>query len=103
MDSKMALDKIKEAEAEAQRIIEGTKKQALDILADANLAKESIIKASQERARLAAKELKLQIEQETQKEILAIQNQNQSDISAVKEKAKVNLDKASQFLKDKIG
>ena len=96
-------DKIKEAEDQAQRIIEEAKKQALDILRDVNLAKESIIKTAQEKARLAAHDLKIKIEQETQKEISAIQNQNQEDIRQVKEKAKANLDKALQFLKDRIG
>jgi len=103
MDSKIALDKIKEAEAQAQRIIEEAKKQALDILRNVNLAKESIIKTAQEKARLVVHDLKIKIEQETQKEISTIQNQNQEDIRQVEEKAKANLDKALQFLKDRIG
>jgi len=102
MDSKIALDKIKETEVQAQRIIEEAKKQAGDILQEAQLAQESIIKTMQEKARLAAKELKLQIEQETQKEISGIQAKNQDDTRLIKEKASVNLDKALEFIKDKI-
>jgi V/A-type H+-transporting ATPase subunit G/H len=102
MDSKIALDKIKETEVQAQRIIEEAKKQARDILQEAQLAQESIIKTMQEKARLAAKELKLQIEQETQKEISGIQAKNQDDTRLIKEKASVNPDKALEFIKDKI-
>lgn len=102
MDSKVALDKIKETEVKAQRIIEEARKQAIDILNQANLAKESIIKTVQEKAKLAARELKLQIEQETREELSSIQAKSQDEINAIKHKTSANLDKALEFIKEKI-
>ena len=102
MDSKIALDKVKEAEQKAQQIIEEAQAKARDILRDAELAKESMVKAAQEKARLAAQKLRIEIEEEAKKEAALIQNKNEEDVRALKEKARANFDKALKFIKAKI-
>lgn len=102
MDTKGALEKIKEAETKTQGALEQAKKESQKIMHDALLEKERIIKNSQQRARLDAQQLKTKIEEETFGEIKTIANQAKEDIRVLQEKAEDNLVRAVEFLKGKI-
>ncbi len=103
MDSKAALDKIKEAESNAQQIIERVKLDAHNILREAKLEKERVIKAAIEKAKIDSRKLRIKIQEEGSGEINEIKKQSGVEIETLKEQAKNNLDKAVEFIKHKIG
>lgn len=102
MDSKIALDKIKETEHKAQEIIEEAKKEAKKILREADLEKERIIKESKTQAKLDAQKLKDRARRDVQKEISLIESQTEEKGKSIKEKAKGNFDRALDFIKSKL-
>ncbi len=102
MDSKAALDKIKQAEFKAQSIQEEAKREAKRILNFAKQEKERLVQRNKEKALLDNKNLRTQIHQEALKEVSAIEGQSKAEVEQIKEKAGHNLDKAVEFIKDKI-
>ena len=102
MDSKTALDKVKEIELEAARSLEEAKKEFQKILADAKLESARLIRESEQQAKLDAQKLKAKIEQETVSDISAIEAQSRLEREALIKRANNNLDKAVAFMKDKI-
>lgn len=102
VDSKIALDKIKETEKKAEEIIEQAKGEAAHILRQATEERERILKTRQDQARLDAQKLKAHKIEETAEEIVLIEQRTQDEIKAIKEKAQGNLDRAVDFLKVEI-
>jgi ATP synthase H subunit len=102
MDSKLALDKIKEAESKAQRIIDEAKLEAQKILHEAKLEKEQFIEIALEKAKTDSQDLKNKINAEALQEVSAIENRTKDEINVLKEKAWHNLDKAVGFIRSKL-
>ena len=102
MDSKTALDNIKAAELKAKELIEQAKKEAQDILGGVSLKQAQIIKQAQGQALLDAEKLREKIYQEAQEEIGLIQEHGQEEIKALREKAQRNIDRAVEFIKNKM-
>ena len=102
MNSKEALDTIKESETKAQEIIQQAKNEAQKIILDAHLEKERLIQNAQGRGRLDGQKLRAQTQGETLREIDMIKNKSQVEIAALKEKAQVDFERAVEFLKDNL-
>lgn len=102
VDSKTALEQIKETEMQAEEIIALAKEEARGILQEAGREKERLIKEARAKARLACEGLRLQIEKEKKEELALIEVQTENNIRSLKEIAGSNLDKAVQFLKEQI-
>jgi len=102
MDSKTALEKIKEAEIKAQDSLEQAKRKSRQILQEASTEKARILKQAQDQANHDAQNLQIKIEKETVEEIAAIDNQTSEAIKILRKGAQVNLNKAADFIKTKI-
>ncbi|MFH1244935.1 MAG: hypothetical protein V1662_00430 [Candidatus Omnitrophota bacterium] len=103
MDAKIALDKIQEAEQEAQRLIEQAKKEAVDILHKTGQGKEQIIHQAREQAGRDARKLKEDTTALTAQEVFAIEKQGEQQIRTLRETESGKVNKAIQFLKNKLG
>jgi vacuolar-type H+-ATPase subunit H len=102
MDVKEALDKIKEVELEAQGIIAAAQTQLRLILTQARQEREKIFALAQQRARKESAELSETMQRQTQQEITLIKKETEDLSARLIEKAQGNLDRAVEFLKDKI-
>ncbi len=102
MDSKGALDKIKEAELKAKEMIELARQEARKILQLAQLEREDILRGAQEKAALKSSELKEEIQRDTQNAIAVLKGQAQAQIAKINETAKGNIEAALDFLKTKL-
>jgi len=102
MDSKAALDKIREAEFKAQEIIEQAKRESQEILREAKAEKERLIKHAAEQANQDCKKLKIKIEEEAAREVAALGGLAEEEIRILKEKVQARLAEATEFLKAKI-
>ncbi len=102
MDSKEALERIKDAELKAQETIEAAKKEAHRILSEAGHEKERIIKLAQEKAGADIQKLKDNIKGLAEQESSLIRKQSQEEIEASKAKAASRVDRAAQFLKERL-
>jgi len=100
--AKEALDKIKEAEVKALRIVEEAKRTAHKIFEEARMEKGRILKFAEENALIDARRLEKKVEEETFKEISVINAEARSDCEALKAKAKQNIGKAAEFVKAKV-
>jgi len=102
MDVKLALDNVKEAELKAQEIVAQAKKEARNILHEASLNREAILRRAQEQAGIDSQKLKAKIESETQQELEVIRIQAEKETNALKENAAANIDRAADFIIDKV-
>ncbi|MFH0738465.1 MAG: hypothetical protein V2A59_01215 [Candidatus Omnitrophota bacterium] len=102
MDSKSALDKIKEAELKAEELVEAAKKESLKIIQLAGLEREKIIQAAKARAREKSEELRKALDQETTKESSSIKQKFQAEQERIEKAAGVNIDAAVDFLKNHL-
>jgi V/A-type H+-transporting ATPase subunit G/H len=102
MDSKTALDKIKEAEQKASDIIEDARRQAVVVLETARVKKEAIIKKAKRDAMDEAAKLKDNIGRATAAEVAEIEKKAREDIELLDKMLKANFDKAVAFLRSKI-
>ncbi|MEI6631806.1 MAG: hypothetical protein WCL25_04255 [bacterium] len=102
MDSKSALDKIKEAELKAQELVEAAKKEALKIIQLAGLEREKIIQAAKARAREKNEELRKALDEETAKESSFIKQKSQDQQERIEKTARFNIDAAVDFLKNHL-
>lgn len=103
MDAKLALDNIKEAEAKANTLIEQARKEAQDILQAAGLKKAQIIKEAEGQALSDAQQLKDKLGDEAAQEIALIVRAGEEEVRLLREKAQRNLERAVEFIKEKIG
>jgi len=102
MDSKVALDKIKEAEIKAQHIVEQAKLEARNMLQEGKLEKDRIIKIAIEKAKTDSQKVKNRITAETLRETSSIENKTKDEVGALKEKVMASFDKALDFIRSKL-
>jgi len=103
MDSKVALDKIKETELKAEDIIEQAKRESQGILHNARLEKERILAQAKADAERDAEGVRVKIRQLAATDAANIEGQSKEAVRALKEKAQPNIDKALDFLREKLG
>ena len=102
LNSKVALEKIQETELRAKSMEEEAKREALELLGQARLAKEGLLKTAQEKARLDAEKLKAKNEEEAGGEAAEIRAKAQAEALALKQAAEANLDVALRWVKAKL-
>ncbi len=102
LNSKVALEKIQETELRAKDMAEEAKREALELLGQAKLAKEGLLKTAQEKARLDAQKLKAESEEEALGEAVEIRARAQAEALALKQAAEANLDAAVRWIKAKL-
>jgi V/A-type H+-transporting ATPase subunit G/H len=103
MDSKTALENIKDAENRAKDILDKAREKSCAIIDDAKQQAQGIAQGARARAAADAGLLKQKIEEESRKEAAAIMRQAHEDTRSLKEKSLQKIEKAVEFLKEKIG
>ena len=102
MNTNTALEKIKEAEGQAEKIVNQAKEEAKKIVLQAILEKERILKNRLAAAKSDADNLKLKFDQGLSQEISAIETEIKEDLRRLREKAKNNFQTALEALKKKL-
>lgn len=102
LNSKVALEKIQETELRAKKMAEEAKREALELLGQARLAKEGLLKTAQEKARIDAGKLKAKSEEGALGEAIDMRARAQAEALALKQAAEANLDVALRWIKDKL-
>jgi vacuolar-type H+-ATPase subunit H len=102
MDSKAALDKIRQAELQAEETLSEAGAEAGCITEQARQQGAELIKEAQVKAASEAGKLKAQIEQDTAREIEEIKGTSLREVGVLKSKAAENVEKAANFLREKI-
>lgn len=102
INSKVALDRIKEAELKAHETTEAAAKEAHAMLLEARNERERLIRAGLEKARADAKALMAKNEKEGTDEAAVIKKEFEEKIRIVREKARPRLDEAVGFIGKKM-
>lgn len=102
MDSKSALDKIKEAELKAQQMLQQAKEESRRILQSAQLEREKIIQDVSVRAGLKSEELRSKMQEEAIRTSSSIKSQAEAEKEKVKIAAQANIAAALDFLKSNL-
>ena len=102
MDSKTALDKIKDAEAQATNILENAKNQAHKIILEAKSQKGTITGDALLKAKGDAKNLKEKLSRESVFEAESIAKKAESEKTELIKNSSKNIDKAVNFIKSKL-
>jgi len=102
LNSNVALEKIQETELRAKNMAQEAKREVLELLGQAKLAKEGLLKTAQEKARLDAGKLKAKSEEEALGETAEIRARAQAEALALKQATEANLDIALRWIKAKL-
>jgi vacuolar-type H+-ATPase subunit H len=102
MDSKEALDKITQAEQQAEELLSSARAEAGRIIDRVHQQGAALLKEAQEKARAEAGKLKARIDQDAAGEIEALKTASLREVEALKNKAAACVEKAADFLKEKI-
>jgi len=101
-DSKIALDKIQEAELQAQARVDAAQKEAQKIAVESGIQRERIIQTALVQAGQDCEQLKKKILKDAEKEISIIEKNAQEEIIRLRQKADKNSERAVDFLKNKL-
>ncbi len=102
LNSKIALERIQETELRAKNMVEEAKREALELLQQARLAKEGLLKTAQEKARLESQKLRVRGEEEALEGAAQVKAQAEAEVQALKQTAEANLDQALKLMKSKL-